>query len=149
MNRIYVSAALGGMLALSAVAPSFAQTPGPMAPAMAKPMELVIKLATQNASGESGTATLTDSPDGLVVVVKASGGNAAGPQPEHIHDGTCAKLGGVKYPLKNLVDGASTTTIPKVTIADLLAGTYAINLHKSTSEIGVYTACGDIVKPKM
>jgi hypothetical protein len=149
MQRMFLSASLGVVLALGAAGSALAQSTSPMAPAMAKPMELVIKLATQNASAESGTATLTDSPDGLVVVVKAAGGNAAGPQPEHIHDGTCAKLGGVKYPLKPLVDGASTTTIPKVTIADLLAGTYAINLHKSTTEIAVYTACGDIVKPKM
>jgi hypothetical protein len=32
-------------------------------------------------------------------------------------------------------------------ITELLAGDFAINVHKSTAEIGVYVSCGDIIAP--
>jgi hypothetical protein len=34
-----------------------------------------------------------------------------------------------------------------VTIDQLLAGKYAINVHESTSNLGKYVSCGNIVKP--
>ncbi len=69
------------------------------------------------------------------------------PQPAHIHDGTCAGIQGVAYPLTSLASGDSTTTVKGVTIDQLLAGKYAINVHESTSNLGKYVACGEIVKP--
>ena len=120
-----------------------------MAPAATGP-SLTIKLNTQNSSGESGTATLTPVDGGVMVSVKIAGEPVDVPQPMHIHTGSCATLGGVKYPLTNVVDGVSVTPGARVptTIADLLAAPFAINVHKSTTEIGVYVACGDITKPK-
>jgi Cu/Zn superoxide dismutase len=107
---------------------------------------LTIKLTAQNGSGENGTATLTQA-NGAVKVVIAIPKGPAGPQPAHIHDGTCAGLKGVVYPLTSVAKGASTTTVKGITIAQLLAGKYAINVHKSTSDIGTYVSCGAIVKP--
>lgn len=155
MKQLVSTASVASAILLASV-PSLAQSPSPApmpagsgaaAPAGAG-ASLVIPLNTQNGSGESGTATLKDSSDGLLVVLTVNGGNAAGPQPVHIHDGSCAKLGGVKYPLKTVTAGASTTTVPKVTIAMLQSGVYAINVHQSPSAIGTYVACGDLAPPK-
>ncbi|MBI3914785.1 MAG: hypothetical protein HY327_11460, partial [Chloroflexi bacterium] len=66
-------------------------------------------------------------------------------QPGHIHEGACPGVGSVKYPLTNTTDGKSTTTVD-ASLASLQAGGFAINLHKSTTEAGVYVACGSIPK---
>ena len=84
--------------------------------------------------------------------------------PAHIHSGTCADLGDVVFPLTDIslaptADGATpaaqpmmmhadevltSVTIVDDTLANLLAGRYAINVHESAENIGNYIACGDI-----
>jgi hypothetical protein len=106
---------------------------------------VTFNLAAQNNSGESGTATLTAAGANTTVVLSITGQPAGVPQPVHIHTGSCDQLGGVKYPLTNLVDGKSTTTV-NASLADLTAGGFAINAHKSAAEIATYVACGNIPK---
>jgi len=102
-----------------------------------------IKLAAQNASGESGTATLSQGPDGLTVKLALTGGS--GDQPAHIHKGSCAKLDPAPaYPLETVSDGKSTTLLKNVTLADLMKGSYAINVHKSTTDLKDYVSCGNL-----
>lgn len=126
--------------------PTASATTSSMANAMAKP-PLTIPLAAQNSSGESGTATLTQTGAGLKVVVSLD--HATGSQPTHIHEGTCAKLNPApKWPLENTVNGKGTTTLAGVTIAQLLAGKYAINVHKSATDLKDYVACGAIAQSK-
>lgn len=103
-----------------------------------------IKLNEQNGSGENGSATLTDANGGGVTVVISLSGAPASAQPAHIHDGTCADLKGVAYPLKDVVNGSSTTTVPGTTVAALMAKPYAINVHESAANLGRYVACGDL-----
>lgn len=105
-----------------------------------------VTLKAQNGSGEDGTATLTQSGGDLTVTIAIPSGPTT-PQPVHIHMGSCATLGGVKYPLTNVVSGKSTTTLKGVTLASVETGGFAINVHKSTSDLGTYVSCGDI--PKM
>ncbi|MEO7664228.1 MAG: hypothetical protein ABIV26_03815 [Candidatus Limnocylindrales bacterium] len=103
-----------------------------------------VTLATLNGSGVSGTATLTDAGSGqtLVVIKVEAGGNAD--MPAHVHPGTCTTLDPKpKYPLNDVKDGASTTTIA-VALADLTKSAFAVNLHKSAEDVATYTACGDI-----
>lgn len=103
-----------------------------------------VTLAALNGSGVSGTATLTDAGNGQTqVVIKVdAAGNAA--MPAHVHPGTCATIDPKpKYPLSDVKDGASTTTIA-VPLAELTKTAFAVNLHKSADEIKTYTACGDI-----
>src|SRR5262249_5362038 len=67
-------------------------------------------------------------------------------EPAHIHMGGCPGVGNVIYPLTSVSKGASTTILP-VSLADLLKQEpFAINVHKSTAQIGVYVACGDSTK---
>jgi hypothetical protein len=117
-----------------------------IAPASAATSTLTVKMSAQNGSGENGTATLTQAGSDVKVVIAIPNG-PAGPQPAHIHDGTCAGIQGVAYPLTSIASGDSTTTVKGVTIDQLLAGKYAINVHESTSNLGKYVSCGNIVKP--
>ena len=48
---------------------------------------------------------MTQVGDDVQVVIALKGEPATTPQPVHIHTGTCAKLGGVVYPLTNVVNG--------------------------------------------
>lgn len=116
----------------------------------ATPTSITIKMKALNDSGENGTATLTQESDGLKVVVALDGAPATTPQPTHIHIGTCGHINKApEYALKNTVDGKGESSVPGVTLAQLLAGKYAINVHKSGTDLGTYVSCGDIAGPAM
>jgi hypothetical protein len=105
---------------------------------------LTIPLKELNGSGESGTAVLRDTKAGLVVTLTLKGGK--GIQPAHIHKGTCEKLDPKPwYPLKNVINGKSKTTLPGETIGEII-GKSAVNVHKSLKELPVYVACGNVAK---
>jgi len=97
--------------------------------------------------------------------LRASAHDEGESHPAHIHNGTCAGLGDVVYPLSNVsadyqmdatpmagspigaesaipVD-ASVTTVP-ASLSDIVAGEHAINVHESAENIQNYIACGDI-----
>ncbi len=132
VRLLLVLAGLAAMAALPAVAGAQA------------PRTVTVNLATQGSSGVAGTATLTDLGGGRtqVVVRVSTGGNTT--MPAHIHEGTCATLNPTpKYPLNTVMNGTSTSEV-NVSISDLLAAPYAINLHKSPQEANVYVACGNV-----
>ncbi len=107
---------------------------------------MTIKLGTLNNSGESGTATLTAAGAQTKVVLNITGQPAGADQPTHIHEGNCATLNPApKYPLTDVKDGKSETTV-NASLSDLLNGGYAINVHKSASDLPTYVVCGDIPK---
>jgi Cu/Zn superoxide dismutase len=110
------------------------------------PDHLTIVMSSQNGSGEYGTVSFLQRGPDVVVYVEMLNPTAA-TQPVHIHDGTCAKLNPKpKYPLTNLSAGSSSTTLQNVTLAALLAGPFAVNVHKSPNEVGTYVACGNITQ---
>lgn len=103
-----------------------------------------ITLAAIASSTESGTVTLLEQDGKVQVSVKMKGGDPAAIQPMHIHMGACPGIGKVLYPLTDVVNGESQTTLP-VSMADLAKQLpLAINVHKSKKEISTYMACGDI-----
>jgi hypothetical protein len=105
---------------------------------------ITIPMKAQNGSGENGTAMLRDTKNGLVVTIHIK--NAKGPQPAHIHKGSCAKLDPKPwYPLHNVVNGMSVTTVPGVTIGEII-GKSAINVHKSLTDLPTYVSCGNVAK---
>jgi Cu/Zn superoxide dismutase len=133
LNAVLLAA---GAVVISATAVAVAQTP---------PTPVNVPITAQNGSGETGTAVLTQMPDGVQVVVSITGAPSGVAQPTHIHMGTCSKLNPApKYPLSNTVDGKSTTMVKGVKLSDLTSGQYAINIHKSANDIGTYVACGNI-----
>lgn len=132
MTRFGIALALAALLATIA-----------LAPAGAADSSISVTMNAQNNSGESGTATLTAVGDQTKVVLDLSGA-PAGPQPAHIHEGTCANLNPTpKYPLTSVVNGKSETTV-NVSLASLLTGGFAINVHKSPQEVSTYFSCGTI-----
>ncbi len=111
----------------------------------AGPQESVsLDLAELNDSGVSGTATLTQDGDNLIVSIEATG--ATGDHPAHIHAGTCATLNpNPEVPLNNVdANGRSETVVEGRSLDEFTGGRFAINVHKSAQEIGVYVMCGDI-----
>ncbi len=106
---------------------------------------LVIKLGSVNDSGQTGTATLTESNGKVTVKIMLTGTPTGSDEPAHIHTGQCPDVGDVKYPLANVKNGQSTTQI-NATIAQLQNQLpLAINVHKSAAESKTYTACGDLI----
>ncbi len=102
-------------------------------------------MQAQNGSGENGTATLTQEKTGVEVAVKLAGAPSGVEQPMHIHQGTCAHLSPApKYPLTSAAGGSSTTLVKGATLAELLASPFAINVHKSATDLKTYVSCGDI-----
>lgn len=157
MKVILGTTALGAALILAATAQYAGPSSPPSAPAAAPAATsasmtskaVQIKLAPQNGSGEAGTATMMDGSKGLIVRVRLAGGTEGVAQPMHIHKGTCATLDPKPlYPLKNVMNGTSETTLPDVTLAQLQKSPYAINVHKSTSDIATYVSCGNVAQAK-
>jgi Cu/Zn superoxide dismutase len=110
----------------------------------AQDQSLTLTLNGQNNSGITGTATLTDLGDGKTRVAIQVGGAGTGPQPAHIHAGSCAQLDPTPaFTLSNVTDGSSTTDVD-ATLQQLTANPYAVHMHKSPDELTVYVACADI-----
>jgi len=149
IKTIAASVAAGAALLLAVTAQTMAPMSGGAMMSAGEKAPMQIRLTAENNSGETGTATLLNGAKGLIVKVRMSGAGTDVDQPAHIHKGTCDKLDPKPtYPLKTLHDGTSETTIEGVTIAQLEKSPFAINVHKSTKEIPVYVACGNIVAPK-
>ena len=108
---------------------------------------MTLDLNEENASGQSGTATLTVQGDDTQVVLDISAGTLQS-ELVHIHVGPCDALGGVVYPLTSFVGGSgtSTTVLTGVGLAGLLKGNLAINSHEAGNP-GNYTTCGNIPVP--
>jgi hypothetical protein len=107
------------------------------------PKIITVVLSPENNSGQEGVVTIQEI-DGKVKVIIAAKKISALPQPAHIHTGKCPTPGAVKYPLKNVVDGKSETTLDLDMKTLLANGDLAVNIHKSIKEAEVFTACGDI-----
>lgn len=111
------------------------------------PAPVTVEVLTQNRSGQSGTATFEDvNGTQTRVTLTLTGGAFTEAQPAHIHTGTCAKPGDVTYPLTDVVDGSSVTTID-APMSSLWAGDQIVNVHKSAAQSTVYTACGELKDP--
>lgn len=118
-----------------------------MASSAPSPMQIAsstITLDEQNESSESGTAVLTENNGKVTVVLNMTGAPEDTPQPAHIHVGKCPDVGEVKYPLTNVVNGTSETTIDATLDQLRSEQPLGINVHKSADEAKVYVSCGDL-----
>ncbi len=105
---------------------------------------MTVDLLSENGSSELGTATLTQVNGKTKVDLLLTGYAANVAQPAHIHVGVCPGVGVVKYPLSNVVNGKSETTL-NVTLSQLKSELpLAINVHESAAKIGVFVACGEL-----
>jgi len=128
---------VAGLLLLLAVLPTTVA---------AQSQNLTLTMNAQNNSGISGTATFNDLGGGKTRVMIQVSGAGAGPQPAHIHPGSCSQLDPTPaYTLSSVNNGQSTTDVD-ASLQQLLDGHYAVHMHKSQDELTVYVACADIVQ---
>jgi hypothetical protein len=111
-----------------------------------EPTSITIPMKALNGSGEDGMATITQGTGGVGVVVTLQNGTSV-PQPTHIHIGTCGAINKApEYALRDTVNGKGNSLVAGVTLHDLLNGHYAINVHKSASDLATYVSCGNIAR---
>lgn len=118
-----------------------------------------LQLTPSQDSGVSGTATFTDTGDGVQVDLEVQGLPEDGVEHlAHIHEGaTCAddragQGGPVEFPLESVVaegdTGASTTVIPDVTVSELFSGEKEryVNVHaeQTGDDVPPGVACADV-----
>lgn len=141
----FVLAKKGGYNYNSSVPSYTTQTTVPTStPAVPTLKETTVNLSQENNSTESGTAVLIEENGKTTVTLALIGYAKDVVQPAHIHVGACPGVGSVKYPLTDVVNGTSVTVLP-VTLDQLKQSLpLAVNVHKSTKEIGVYTSCGEL-----
>ena len=120
-----------------------------LVPMLEKPSQVLtpikgVNLYGQNNSHEDGVAILTE--EGAKVRVRVSVSNSPKDvsQPAHIHLGACPNPGAVKFPLNPVVNGFSETVLDTTFAQMKIVGALALNIHKSDTEAGVYTSCGDV-----
>lgn len=107
--------------------------------------KITVTLAAQNNSGEVGTAVLEDRDGKVRVLVALTGAPIDVPQPAHLHAGTCAALDAAPlFPLNSLVNGQSETMLDTTLTALKLSLPLALNVHKSSEELAMFVACGDL-----
>lgn len=139
-HRLIISFLLGWLLLFGIQTDAFAQraevTPPADAPALS------VTFIELNDSGVSGVATLYADGDQTIVDITVED---AGPiHPAHIHAGTCDDLTATpEYTLENVVDGSSISIVD-VSLDDLLASDFSIDLHLSPDELGTMIVCAPI-----
>ena len=107
---------LGSFLFLVGVAPATVGAQG---------RSVTLNLNAQNNSGISGSAVLTDLGGGKTRVAIQATGAGAGPEPAHIHPGTCAQLDPTPaFTLTSVTNGSSTTDVDS-TLQQLTASSFA------------------------
>jgi hypothetical protein len=135
MKRIWVSIIAAGLLTIAAFSP------------VAGEDTITLDLQETDDSGVSGNVRIASANGETDVEVLITAGLQDGAvHPVHIHDGTCDDLGGVAYPLDDIVGGVSESTVD-AELSELLEGEYAINVHLSADEMQVNIACADVVEP--
>src|ERR671931_13038 len=98
--------------------------------------------AGRDANEAPGTATLTDLGGGRTRVdISVTSSNAN--MPAHLHADVCPGVAAVVFPLTNVANGQSTTEV-NASLADIMARSKSINLHKSPDQIQVYVSCGNL-----
>ena len=106
---------------------------------------VTVALSEEAGSGQTGTATLTADGEQTTVSIEIDGGPVSESQPAHIHEGSCGDDLNPEpaFGLPNVTDGSSEATV-EISLEDLQASDYAINLHMSDEDLATYTSCGDI-----
>jgi hypothetical protein len=134
MNRTSVAVGLASLVAAVSI------TTG----AVSAQQSIDFSMTAQNGSGHSGTATLYAEGDKTRVVVLLDN-PVPGPEPAHIHLGSCPVPDATPlHPLSSVENGKSETVLD-MNMGALLVDAMAINVHQSPQELAVYVSCGDIV----
>lgn len=128
-------------------APAASSTPAASpAPAAAPPAEvpgIPLAFAALGESGVTGTGRLVDEGESSLLTIELHGLPGAGSYNAHIHNGSCAEIGGVAVRLTAVTAGADGHGTSSTTFgtADLPEGMLAVQVHGVD---GPGIACADI-----
>ncbi len=127
-----------------AVTASLVLTMATASASVAQQPSVTLEMSSQNDSGLTGQATLTETAPGkLSIEIRATGAGAI-LRPAHIHEGICANLNPEpKFSLNAVTNGASSTVVDG-RLADVTSSPHAIHMHRSPQELPIYVACADI-----
>jgi CHRD domain len=136
VSSLFVVAACGGGTATNAASP----TP-----------TIAFTMVAQNGSGVSGTGTIVKGTGSFIVSIKLTGLPPNSSHISHVHNGACAKAGGIAYPLSQVVaDSSGAATAQSTVPADysIPAGGWYVNVHHgpdlSVPANGPSISCGDL-----
>lgn len=120
-------------------------------PSPTKTPSISFTMTSMNGSGATGTGKVIKGTGSFTVTVKLTGLVANSSHISHVHNGACAKPGGIAYALTEVVADSSgnataTSTVP-VNYVVPAAGWY-VNVHRgpdlSAPANGPSVACGDL-----
>jgi hypothetical protein len=113
------------------------------------PDHVTIRLRHVGDSGVDGKATLRVDADITSVAIRLMASD--GPYPAHIHQGTCDAFAAMPgFPLADAEPGRITRTLVEISLGDLLAGGYVIDIHRPATDLATLldpanvVACGEI-----
>ena len=123
-------------------------TPAPHIPARnnLENKMITVRLDPLNGSGQMGTAFLRQKDKVEYLDINVLNAPANDLQPAHIHRGKCPNPDEVIYSLNASQKGVSGTLLDTSLEQILDKLPLAINIHTSSYESEIYTACGDILE---
>jgi ABC-type glycerol-3-phosphate transport system substrate-binding protein len=116
------------------------------------PAALVFKLNGVGAATAKGTITVTTTGTSLTVELKITGLQAASIHVSHIHIGSCAARGGIKYALNPVIADDQGTADVKSTVKATYppaSGSWYVVVHVGPDMTGTnskYLLCGNLFK---
>lgn len=115
--------------------------------------EYAATLAGKDGAAVHGSASVKSEEKTAEVEVKLMGDVAGSVRPWHIHSGSCAKAGapygGARSYTPITIDAKGEgTSKASLAVAIPDTGTYYVNIHESSANMGKIVACGDL-KHKM
>ena len=109
------------------------------------------KMTAQNASGVAGPGQVIKKASSFTVTIKLTGMTSNSSHISHVHNGSCAKPGGVAYALSQVIaDGSGAATVTSTVPASysVPAGGWYVNVHHgpdfSVPANAPSISCGDL-----
>ncbi len=157
--RRWVALVAIAMTAAACGSPDTGSTPSPSPSSAAttpattpSPATLVFKLNGVGTATASGTITVTTTPTSLTVELKITGLQASSIHVSHIHIGSCAARGGIKYALNPVIaddQGAADTKSTVKASYPPKSGSWYVVVHVGPDMSGTnsrYLLCGNLFK---
>lgn len=113
-------------------------------------MQTTVMLNELEGSGVAGEAMISQGTSAGQTSVRVTlnvTGNGSGVHQGHIHQGTCADIGGVAFPLEPVTTSGGTGTATATVDADLMSimdGGHVVVYHQADQQPGSPAVCGEI-----
>lgn len=137
LSFAFVAAVAAQDASTPAASPAPEVTPAPEMP------RIEVEIEELNDSGLSGTATLYDAGERVIVEFDLEG--AGGNHPARIYEGVCGDMNPEPlHELENIDDNGQSATVIDATLAGLLEENHAIGIHLGPNQLGTLIGCADI-----